>query len=90
VAGLEATLRLQCHKVGALAGMDEYLYQRTSGMIGSLSHLLRAAAIDAILDGAEQITRPILEAIRLDHTAEAGNPNRPIGRRGGRRKKATA
>jgi hypothetical protein len=89
VAGLEATLRLQRHKPGALAGMDEYLYQRTSGMIGSLSHLLRAAAIDAILDSTEQITQPLLDAIRLDHTAEAGNPNRPTGRRnGGRRKTA--
>lgn len=86
VAGLEATLRLQRHKPGTLAGLDEYLYQRTSGMIGSLSHLLRAAAIDAILDGTEQVTQPLLDAIRLDHTAEAGNPNRLTGRKGGRRK----
>lgn len=86
VAGLEATLRLQLHKPGTLVEVAEYLYQRTSGMIGSLSHLLRAAAIDAILDGTEQITKPILDTIRLDHAAEVGNPNRPTGRRNGRRK----
>jgi hypothetical protein len=40
----------------------------------------------AILNGIEQITKPLLDAIRLDHTAEASNPQRPIGRRNGRGK----
>lgn len=39
-------------------------------MIGSLSHLIRGAAIDAIIDGSERITKAHLEAIRLDHAAE--------------------
>jgi hypothetical protein len=39
-------------------------------MIGSLSHLIRGAAIDAINDGTEQITRAHLDAVRIDHAAE--------------------
>ena len=41
-------------------------------MIGSLSHLIRGAAIEAILDGSEQVTRKLLDTITLDHAAEAG------------------
>lgn len=48
-----------------------YLHQRTGGMIGSLSHLIRGAAIDAICDGTEKITKAHLEAVRLDHAATA-------------------
>jgi hypothetical protein len=70
VATLEQALRLHRHKPSTLARHGEYLYRRTHGMIGSLSHLIRGAAIDAILDGTEKITKAHLEAIRLDHTAE--------------------
>ena len=44
VATMEATLRLHRHQPGTLTGLDKYLHQRTGGMIGSLSHLVRAAA----------------------------------------------
>jgi hypothetical protein len=40
-------------------------------MIGSLSHLIRAAALTAILDGGEQITRKLLDGIPVDHAAES-------------------
>ena len=33
-------------------------------MIGSLTHLIRGAAIRAILDGQEAITRPLLDTVR--------------------------
>jgi hypothetical protein len=39
-------------------------------MIGSLSHLIRGAAVEAILDGTEKITRDNLDRIGLDHAAE--------------------
>jgi hypothetical protein len=39
-------------------------------MIGSLSHLVRGAAIDAILNGSENITRKSLDIIDLDHAAQ--------------------
>lgn len=45
-------------------------------MIGSLSHLIRGAAIEAILTGTEQITRKTLELIELDHAAQSGQRDR--------------
>jgi hypothetical protein len=53
-----------------------YLHQRTGGMIGSLSHLVRGAAVEAILNGSENITRTSLEAIDLDHAAQATSTGR--------------
>lgn len=70
VATLEAALRLHRHRPGSLARLDRYLHLRTGGMIGSLSHLIRGAAIEAILGGSEQITKATLEAVGLDHAAQ--------------------
>ena len=71
VATLEDTLRLHEHPPGTLTGLDRYLHQRTGGMIGSLSHLIRGAAIESLLDGSEKITRKLLDAVDLDHAAQA-------------------
>ena len=40
-------------------------------MIGSLSHLVRAAALSAIMDGTEEITRDLLDGIPVDHAAQS-------------------
>jgi hypothetical protein len=56
--------------------LDAYLHERTDGMIGSLSHLVRGAAIEAILDGSEVITKATLESVRLDHAAEPAHRQR--------------
>jgi hypothetical protein len=48
-------------------------------MIGSLSHLVRAAAQLAILEGGEAITRKLLDIIPVDHAAESGQ--HPVGTR---------
>jgi hypothetical protein len=71
LATLEAALRLHRHEPGTLPKLTRYLHQRTGGMIGSLSHLIRAAALTAILDGTEQITRKLLEGIPVDHAAQS-------------------
>jgi hypothetical protein len=71
VATLEDALRLHHHTPGTLTDLALYLHQRTGGMIGSLSHLVRAAALDAILTGTEKITRRLLDDIDLDHAAQA-------------------
>jgi hypothetical protein len=71
VATLEDSLRLHAHRPGSLTALDRYLHQRTGGMIGSLSHLIRGAALDAVLTGTEQITKKHLEAIPLDHSSES-------------------
>jgi Bacterial TniB protein len=70
VAGLEQSLRLHRHTTGSLSKLDQYLHQRTGGMIGSLSHLIRSAAIEAIISGSEKITKAVLEDVQLDHAAD--------------------
>ena len=72
LATLDAALRLHRHRPGTLPGLGKYLHQRTGGMIGSLSHLVRAAALTAILDGTEEITRTLLDSIPVDHAAQSG------------------
>ena len=47
-------------------------------MIGSLLRLIRSAAVQAILDGTERITRATLGAIDID--IAAGNGSREGGR----------
>jgi hypothetical protein len=77
VATLEGTLRLHHHRVGGLVALEEYLYRRSGGMIGSLSQLIRGAAILAIEDGTEQITRDLLDTVPVDYAAErAATPGR--------------
>jgi hypothetical protein len=39
-------------------------------MIGSLSHLIRGASVEAIQSGSEQITRKLLDTIGIDHAAQ--------------------
>jgi len=70
VATFDTALLLYQHTPGDLAGLGRYLHDRTGGMIGSLSHLIRGAAIQAILTGTEKITKKMLETITLDHAAE--------------------
>ena len=47
IVTIEDALRLHEHQPGTLATLDKYLHQRTGGMIGSLSRLIRGAAIEA-------------------------------------------
>jgi hypothetical protein len=80
VAAMEASLRLHHHQPGTLTGLDEYLFGRTGGMIGSLSQLVRGAAILAIQDGAEQVTRGLLDLVPVDHAAQRSGPRKPARR----------
>jgi hypothetical protein len=70
VAALEHALRLHQHRRGTLTRLARYLHGRTGGMIGSLSHLIRDAAIEAIFDGSERLTKTSLEQVTIDHAAE--------------------
>jgi hypothetical protein len=81
IATLEQSLRLHRHQPGQLLRLDAYLHERTDGMIGSLSHLIRGAAVEAILDGTEKITRETLDRIGLDHAAEAARTRRKTAAR---------
>jgi hypothetical protein len=85
IEGFERALRLHAHKPGSLLPLADYLYGRTGGYIVSLSHLVREAAIMAILSGSERIDKTLLEAIELDYAAteeaEAGRKSRKHGKR---------
>jgi hypothetical protein len=81
IATLEQSLRLHRHQPGHLERLDAYLHERTDGMIGSLSHLIRGAAVEAILDGTEKIARETLDRIGLDYAAEAARTRRRTARR---------
>lgn len=70
IAALEAALDLTAHRAGSLPRLAPYLHERTAGRIGSLARLIRQAAIEAILDSSERITRTLLDSIALDHLAE--------------------
>jgi hypothetical protein len=81
IATMESTLRLHRHKTGSLVALDEYLYRRTGGMIGSLSQLIRGAAILAIEDQSEALTRELLDIVPVDYAAERADPSRARTRR---------
>jgi len=77
VATLENGLRLHDHAPNTLTAQAQYLHHRTGGSISSLSHLIREAAILAILTGTEKIDRELLDEINLDHAAESIAPRPP-------------
>lgn len=70
VKAMETALDLRHHRPGTLLKLAPYLHERTAGRIGSLARLIRQAAITALVDGTERITKTTLDAIRLDHLAE--------------------
>ncbi|MFE2869910.1 hypothetical protein [Embleya sp. NPDC059259] len=70
ITGVETALDLDAHRAGTLPRLAPYLHRRTAGRIGSLTRLIRQAAITAVLDGTERITKTSLDRIRLDHLAE--------------------
>nr|WP_253195609.1 TniB family NTP-binding protein [Streptomyces sp. JHA26] len=63
IVTMEETLILHDHPPRSLVKLDRYLHNRTDGMIGALSHAIRGAAIDAILNGTERVTKEGLDAI---------------------------
>ena len=77
VAAIETSLRLHRHQPGSLAGLAGYLHQRTSGMIGSLLWLIRSAAIQAVIDGTEKITRASMKAITVDIASQDTGQEKP-------------
>ncbi|MER7001093.1 ATP-binding protein [Streptomyces sp. NPDC000410] len=86
IASLEDALRLHRHKSGSLVKLDGYLHERTDGAIGSLSQLVRGAALEAVISGSEAITRKTLETIEVDQTAEDARQEHRRNRRPRRRR----
>jgi len=88
VGTLESMLSLHQHTPGTLAGMSEYLFHRTGGMIGSLSQLVRGAAVLAIEDGSEHITEELLALVPIDFAAEQSEQQTAPAKATARRKRA--
>jgi hypothetical protein len=66
---MDSALRLRSHRPGTLITHAAYLHARTGGRMGSLSHLVREAALVSLLDGTERITKKLLDQIELDTAA---------------------
>jgi AAA domain len=73
-AAIEGSLRLHHHQPGTLPELAGYLHQRTGGMIGSLLWLIRSAAIQAVIDGTEKITRKSMDVIPVDIASQVASP----------------
>ena len=67
---------IETHLVLANAGpkmlreQADYLYERSTGMIGSLFKLITLGAVHAMRDGTEELTREVLDEIEIDVAAE--------------------
>lgn len=73
IAGFEKKLPLRHQELGTLKNHRDYLYQRTSGSIGSLAKLLTLSTIDLISNPThtlESITEEIMDTVKLDEYAE--------------------
>ncbi|MFF8983872.1 AAA family ATPase [Streptomyces globisporus] len=77
---MESALRLSRHRAGTLERHADYIHLRTGGVMASLSQLVREAAICAVLDGSQAITKKSLSRIVLDVQATRGSrPSRGSG-----------
>ena len=81
VGGFENYLCLLAHKPGTLPRLSSYLYTRTGGHIGSLAQLVKKAAISAIIDHTERITKDLLETITIDIAAHTSQASRKTAKR---------
>ncbi|MBT2674098.1 hypothetical protein J7E95_25440, partial [Streptomyces sp. ISL-14] len=65
VEALDQALHLRHHQPGSLVRLAQELHNRTAGWPGALAHVVRSAAIEAILTGNEEITEQNLEVIAV-------------------------
>jgi hypothetical protein len=75
LAGLEQQLRLMRASPGMLteAGMPEYLFRRTDGVVGLLERLVEDGCREAIESGQERLTETLLDGVEINL---AGTPGR--------------
>ena len=70
VASCEDLLVLTRHPTRSLTAHAGYLFDRTSGSLGTLRALLADAATEAILTHTERVTRTLLDATPTDRQAD--------------------
>ncbi|MFC5665954.1 TniB family NTP-binding protein [Kitasatospora misakiensis] len=70
IKSTERQLVLAEHRPGILADLEDYLFERTTGHIGSYFTLLVRGCYRAIRTGSEALTRDLLDQVRLDEASE--------------------
>ncbi|WP_210572913.1 TniB family NTP-binding protein [Streptomyces sp. GESEQ-4] len=70
IKATERQLVLAEHRPGMLLRHADYLFERTSGHIGSYFTLLMRGCYRAIRNGTEAVTREVLDGVRLDEASE--------------------
>lgn len=81
----ENHVKLADGRPGMLVDHAEYVHERTTGRLISLSQLVDEVCNLAIRSGGETITRELISAAKVDNAAELNESNRP-GKLGGTRK----
>ncbi|MBX7133430.1 MAG: TniB family NTP-binding protein [Fimbriimonadaceae bacterium] len=72
---VDQRLVLAKHHPGPLPDyLGDYLYERSSGHMGSLITLINRASSRAIRTGVEALTKDLLEQTRIDEAAETSRP----------------
>ncbi|MCX4884718.1 AAA family ATPase [Streptomyces sp. NBC_00847] len=66
----ESRLVLTDHRPGMLVRLADYLFERTSGHVGSYFTLVLRGCYRAIRTGAETLNRTVLDGVRLDEASE--------------------
>lgn len=66
LTGIESQLALLRAKPRDLVKIEDYLFDRTGGVMGSLLQLIRLGASRAIRNGDERITKPLLEGVKIN------------------------
>ncbi len=66
----ERQLVLAQARPGMLTGLADYLFERTTGHIGSFMTLITRGCLRAIRTGEEALTAALLDGIRIDEASE--------------------
>ncbi|MBL7519184.1 AAA family ATPase, partial [Frankia sp. CNm7] len=95
----ERQLVLARSRPGMLVDLSDYLFERTTGHIGSFITLVSRGCLRAIRSGTEHLSQEVLDRVRIDEASEkarqqlggarAARPPPPPPGGGGRRARAT-
>jgi hypothetical protein len=73
-----------------LTDLDDYLFARTTGHIGSFITLITRGCYKAIRTGAEVLTEPLLDTVRIDEASETARHQLQAALANGRRPRRQA
>jgi hypothetical protein len=71
----ERQLVLARARPGMLTGLADYLFERTTGHIGSFMTLITRGCLRAIRTGEERLTASLLDGVRIDEASEQARRN---------------